>query len=95
MAVHHCAYARLVFVLKVAHPRIVALLANTLHSHFWIVYPLTRTSPNFDVDWFYGLEVFQNPIRPQVFSAIDSSLAEQTFLHTRQGVPLASVRFAH
>jgi hypothetical protein len=53
---------RLIFVLDLAHPTVVALLADTLHPHFRVVHALVGGLPDSDVYRLSGLEVFENPV---------------------------------
>ena len=68
---------RLVLAFNVIHPAVVTLLANTLYTCLWIVHPFTSRLSDFDMYRFRGLEVFQNPVRPDMFRTVNRIRAEQ------------------
>ena len=55
---NHGEHVWLVLVLDVAHPAVVALLADTIDADFGVLYPLSCGLSDFDVDRFDRLEFF-------------------------------------
>jgi hypothetical protein len=78
VAVQHWLHERFDFAFNVIHPSVVTFVTNAVYSYFGIIYPFSEAFPEFDVYRLDGLEVFQNPVGPEVFGTVDRIRTENT-----------------
>ena len=61
MIADHLKHVRFILDFNVAHPRVVAFLADTRDEHFWVVYPLCCMLALRETNRFRWFNLFQNP----------------------------------